>query len=69
LATELRKSSSRELVESAGNSTETLLPESLQNQGKVRKVESSRVSSGVGKDISKINIDLSNIGIFEVETT
>lgn len=68
-ATESRQSSSRELVESERNSTETLLPESLQNQGKVRKVESSRVSGGVGKDISKINIDLSNIEIFEVETT
>ena len=52
--TESRESGGRELVESAGNSTETLPSESLQNQGKVRKVESGRVSSGAGEEIPEV---------------
>lgn len=65
--TESRDFSSRELVESGRNSTETLLPESQENQGKVRIVESSRVSSGVGEEISKFNvIDLSSSELLEV---
>jgi len=40
--TESRDSSSRVSVESGGNSTNSLLPDCLQNQGKVRIVESSR---------------------------
>lgn len=55
--TESRESSSRELVAGAGNSTETLLPESLENQDKVRKVESGRVSGGVGKENSDIDAE------------
>lgn len=52
--TESRDSSSRELVESGGNSTETLLPESLENQGKVGIVESSRES---GKSLGENNTE------------
>jgi hypothetical protein len=52
--TESRESVGRELVESAGNSTETLPPESLQNQGKVRKVESGRECSGAGEEILEV---------------
>ena len=48
--TESRDSGSRELVESVGLSNKLYYPESLQNQGEVRIVESSRVSSGTGEE-------------------
>ena len=61
--TESRESGGRELVESARNSIETLPPESLQNQDKVRKVESGRVSRGAGEEIPEVEYveEISNV--------
>ncbi|HHT9106703.1 MAG TPA: hypothetical protein ACFYD7_12655 [Candidatus Wujingus californicus] len=67
--TESRESGGRELVGSAGHSTNIRPAGSLVNSGQVELVESGRECSGIRKDISKINIDLLNIEIFEDETT
>ena len=69
LPTESRETTGEDLGEDIKPPLNPHPQENPQNQGKVRMGEEGRVSSGVGKYISKIDVDLTGIELFGVEIT